>query len=29
VPKWNMDIPLDALVATIKRNHDDAEIYNK
>jgi len=28
VPKWNMEIPLDALVSTIKKNHDNAEIYN-
>lgn len=28
VPKWNLEISLDALVATIKREYPDAEIYN-
>ena len=28
VPKWKMEISLDALVATIKRDHPNAEIYN-
>ncbi len=28
VPKWDMEISLDALVATIKRDHPNAEIYN-
>ncbi|MEY2917689.1 MAG: hypothetical protein RIS73_1403, partial [Bacteroidota bacterium] len=28
VPKWNLEISLDALVSTIKRDHPNAEIYN-
>ena len=28
VPKWNMEIALDALVATIRRDYPNAEVYN-
>ena len=28
VPKWEMDISLDDLVATIRKDHSNAEIYN-
>lgn len=28
VPKWNLEISLDALVATIQREYPNAEIYN-
>lgn len=28
VPKWKIEISLDALAATIKRDHPTAEIYN-
>ena len=28
VPKWNMEISLDALVATIRRDYPNAEVYN-
>lgn len=28
IPAWNLEISLDALVATIKRDHSKAEIYN-
>lgn len=28
IPKWNMEIALDALVATIRRDYPNAEIYN-
>lgn len=28
IPKWNLEISLDALVATIKKDHPNAEIYN-
>lgn len=28
VPKWKMEISLDALVASIKRDHPNAEMYN-
>ncbi|HRI22613.1 MAG TPA: hypothetical protein PLA68_16750, partial [Panacibacter sp.] len=28
IPKWNLEISLDDLVATIRRDHPNAEIYN-
>ncbi len=28
VPKWNMEIALDAVIATIRKDHSNAEIYN-
>jgi hypothetical protein len=28
VPKWNLEMSLDELVATIKKDHPDAEVYN-
>jgi hypothetical protein len=28
VPKWNMEIALDALVATIRKDYPNAEVYN-
>jgi hypothetical protein len=28
IPKWNMEIALDAIVATIRRDYPNAEIYN-
>jgi hypothetical protein len=28
IPKWNLEISIDALVATIKKEHPNAEIYN-
>jgi hypothetical protein len=28
IPKWNMEIALDAIVATIRRDYPNAEVYN-
>jgi hypothetical protein len=28
VPNWNMDLSIDELVATIKKDHPNAEVYN-